>query len=104
MITVSTEFFIQISATVYDFVYKLYYFLFHYNIFGGQGLEVSYKNPFNSLDTSFRVPVFNGMRFIVEAIEKLFNIDLNVTPFGLIFGVGIFFILGYAVIKYLIPQ
>lgn len=101
----SDDFFTKVPALIYDAIYRLYIFFTQFELTGGTQ-SFTYTNPFSGLTDTIKLKVWGtGILFqpILNGIEKLFNIDLSVTPLELMLSSAIFLIFAYAVIKYLVP-
>lgn len=99
------DFFTRVPTLIYDAFYKLYIFLTQFELTGGTQ-TFTYTNPFSGLEETIKLRVWGqGLLFnpILNGIEKLFKIDLSVTPLELMLSSAIFLILAYAVIKFLVP-
>lgn len=102
---ISSDFFTKIPALIYDSLYRLFIFFTKFDLTGNTQ-EFTYLNPFNGITDTIKFKTWGqGILFqpILNGIEKLFNVDLSVTPLELMLSSAIFLILAYAVIKFLLP-
>ena len=102
---ISSDFFLKIPSLIYDSFYRLFIFLTQFDLTGGTQ-TFNYINPFTGVTDTIKFKSWGqGILFqpILSGIEKLFNIDLSVTPLELLLSSAIFLILAYAVIKFLVP-
>lgn len=98
-----TNIFTLAATYVYRFFYLLYYFFFKHDI-TSSAKEISFDNPFTGLTEHFLINPFGGIfRPVFESIEKIFRIDLSITPLELLVSSAVILIFVYAIIKFLVP-